>query len=103
MAVSASLLAAGTMTTSLSTVYTVPGSTQAVVTYASFHNKTGGSVLVTLVFNHSGDKIILNISLGASETFVFKERPVLETGDLIKVQADTSTAIDYYISGGLIT
>lgn len=103
MAVTAALFAAGTMTNTLDTVYTVPGASQAIVTYASFHNKTGGTVTVKLVFNHSGDKIILDLSLGASETFIFKERPLLETGDLIKVQAGAGTSIDYYISGGIVT
>ena len=103
MAVTATMFAAGTMTTSLSTVYTVPGATQAIVTFASFHNKTGGSVTMSLIFHPaSADLIVLDFDLGANETFIFKEKPLLETGCLIKVQASSNSAIDYYISGGTI-
>lgn len=104
MAVTATVFAKGTMTTSLSTVYTVPGSNTAIVSYASFHNKSAGTENMTLIFNGgSGDIIILDFNLGADETFVFKEKPVLETGSLIKVQASANSAIDYWITGGLVT
>ena len=33
----------------------------------------------------------------------FKEKPVLTTGYLIKVQASANSAIDYWITGGLVT
>ena len=102
MAVTATLFTAGTMTTSLSVVYTVPGASQAIVTYASFHNKTGGSVTLSMVFHTVVDIIILEFDLGANETFIFKEKPVLETGTTIKVQASSNSAIDYWISGGLV-
>lgn len=104
MAVTATVFAKGTMTTSLSTVYTVPGSSTAIVSYGSFHNKSGGSESMTLFFNGgTGDIEILNFTLGAGETFVFKEKPVLTTGYLIKVQASANSAIDYWITGGLVT
>jgi hypothetical protein len=88
----------------LTDVYTVPGATTATVIGFALANRTGsGTVYADVIVNKSsGDDvyIIRNASLYDGSGFEFNagNKIVLETGDKIQVQSDTSSSVDIIVS-----
>jgi len=93
-------LAKGTMSNSNATIYTVPALTTTTVVALSLCNDSASDVLVTLSF--AGTKIMATHTIGAYDTLTipFKDSPqLIETAELIEGFADTTSVINYYISG----
>lgn len=104
MALSIKALADGQLADSKGTLYTTPGSTQAIVPHKglSLVNTDGSAVTVNLYVNRSGTSrriIPLDMSLGAGERFVLDQILTLEAADLIEGDASTAAVVDFVISG----
>lgn|SRR5512138_490835 len=98
-------LASGTVPTTAGTVYTVPGSTKALLSHINLYNETapsggnpGGRVEVWL--NGGTDRQILDICLQSYTSFFWRIPVVLETGDTIEMVTDSGVTVHYWISGG---
>ena len=89
--------------TSLTTVYTCPGATTAVVIGCNISNSSGGQINVDVKLNkNTGDDVFLirNIPIpnGSSYEFIAGSKLVLEAADALEVQSDTATSVDVIVS-----
>ena len=89
--------------TSLTTVYTCPGATTAVVIGCNISNTSGGQINVDVKLNkNTGDDVflIMNIPIpnGSSYEFIAGSKLVLEAADALEVQSDTATSVDVIVS-----
>ncbi len=104
MTVTPAVFASGELPNTDTNVYTVPGATQAIIAFMTFHNKSGSSQEVRVYFRVSGtDRVIVDITLAAGTSFFLSERPVLASGYILRVGSDNASSVDYYISGVEIT
>jgi len=95
-------LAAGTLSDSNATLYTVPASTTTIVKSLALCNTTAGAVTVTLKLN--GIEILSGKSLAANETYILSSLDqIIGAGELIEGSASATSAIKYYISGKEVT
>lgn len=91
--------------TTLSTFYTVPAATQAIVKNLLLCNTTGTDATITLHFVPSGgsagttNKVISTYTVKANDTVIIDLSGVLEAGDTIQGLQGTANAITAYISG----
>jgi len=83
-----------------STLYTAPSSTTTVVLGVALSNKTASSVTVRVQFSDSSaattHQLLESVTIPANTTLeaLAGQKYVLETGDALKVQAGTGSAID---------
>ena len=89
--------------TVISNVYTVPGSTTAVIIGCNLSNRTGDQVNASLIISKAvGDDVYLirNIPIPNGSAFEFNagNKIILETGDIIQVVSDTASSIDAIVS-----
>ena len=89
---------------SYSTLYTVPAATTTVVLGLSLANKTTNAVTVQCQFTDSSDsnatrQLLENVSIPANTTLeVFAgQKYILETGDILKINAGHASTIDVTI------
>jgi hypothetical protein len=88
---------------SLTTVYTCPASTTAVVIGCNVSNTTGSQITVDLKLNKNvGDDVFVvkNIPIpnGSSYEFIAGSKLVLETADTLEVQSSAATSVDVIVS-----
>ena len=86
---------------SYSTLYTTPSATTTVVLGLSLANKTTNAVTVQCQFTDASDsnatrQLLENVSIPANTTLeVFAgQKYILETGDILKLQCSTGSALD---------
>jgi len=89
--------------TSLTTVYTCPAATVAVVIGCNLSNTTGDQILCSVKVNkNTGDDIYLirNIPIpnGSSFEFIAGSKLVLEASDALEIESDTATSADVIVS-----
>jgi len=95
-------LAAGTLSDSNATLYTVPTSTTTIVKSLILCNTTAAAVTVTLKLN--GIEIMSGKSLAANETYMLSSLDqIIGAAELIEGSASAASAIKYYISGKEVT
>jgi hypothetical protein len=97
MAITAKVLARGTLTDTNATIYTVPSATTAIVTNIVFCNITAAAETVTLEFD--GVELVKDLQLSPKSTTTIDLRQVIDAADLIEGLASDNTAITYHISG----
>jgi hypothetical protein len=95
-------LVASALTTTLSTYYTVPAATKAVIAAITLCN-TGAAAarLVTVVI--AGITVLSRRSLAVDETLALTFPHVLETADVIQAKQDVGTDVHLYVSGLEVT
>jgi len=82
------------------TLYTAPSATTAVILGVALANKTGNSVTVQVQFADTSasttHQLLENVSIPGNTTLevLQGQKYILETGDILKVQAGTASAID---------
>ena len=82
------------------TLYTAPASTQVVVLGLAIANKSSSAVTVKVQFGDTSasttHQLLENVSIPANTTLetLAGQKYVLEAGDILKVQAGTSTSLD---------
>ena len=82
------------------TLYTAPAATTAVILGVALANKTGNSVTVQVQFADTSasttHQLLENVSIPGNTTLevLQGQKYILETGDILKVQAGTASAID---------
>ena len=82
------------------TLYTAPSATTAVILGVALANKTGNSVTVQVQFTDTSasttHQLLENVSIPGNTTLevLQGQKYILETGDILKVQAGTASAID---------
>ena len=83
-----------------STLYTAPSSTTTVVLGLAIANKTTQAVTVQVQFSDSSGstthQLLENVSIPSNTTLetLAGQKYILETGDALKVQAGTASALD---------
>lgn len=93
------------LTTSYSTLYTVPSSTTAVVKEIIVANPTTSAATVTISIVPSGNSasasnnIVGGVSVAGNSTFVLDLSQVLATGDAISALASAGTTLNAVVSG----
>jgi hypothetical protein len=95
-------LASGQLAGSKGTLYTVPGSTQAVVKSITLVNTDSVTRTVNLYVNTAGTSRRIcpkDLSLPAGAMFELDRVITLEAADLIEGDASTATVVDFVISG----
>ncbi len=98
MADTIKVLAEGTLTTSNATLgVAVPTLKKYIIKEIVLANKTSTDATATITFNSKN--IIPGKTVTANDALVVPLNSVLETTYLIEGLSDTTTAIDYYISG----
>jgi hypothetical protein len=93
-------LSRGNTSTTLTTVYTVPSSTTTIVTNIVVANS--GTSAATILIQLNGLAIIPNTSLPGNGIFTLDISQVMDAGDTVKVQGNTTTC-QYFISGVEVT
>jgi len=82
------------------TLYTAPSATTAVLLGVALANKTGNSVTVQVQFADTSasttHQLLESVSIPGNTTLevLQGQKYILETGDILKVQAGTASAID---------
>ena len=82
------------------TLYTAPSATTAVILGVALANKTGNSVTVQVQFTDTSasttHQLLENVSIPGNTTLevLQGQKYILETGDILKVQAGTASAVD---------
>jgi len=85
------------------TIYTAPSSTRTVIIGMTFANTSGSSITVTvLIENNDGDNITFvkgaPVPQGGSLEVMAGNKLILETSDILKAYASTSTSCDCALS-----
>jgi len=102
MALSIKNLANGQLAATKGTLYTVPGSTQAIVRSIILVNTDSSARAVNIYVNNSGTSRRISpkdMSLGVGERYAIREVLTLEAADLIEGDATAANVVDYVISG----
>lgn len=92
-----------TVSTSLSAIYTAPGSTTSIALNVTFTNKHASAdrVINLVHYDSSGTSaknIITNLTITSEDTFIYNDKIVLETGDEIRASVDTGTDVEAVIN-----
>lgn len=77
--------------------YTVPASTQAIITNVVFANKTTNTRTVTMTAG--GYAFCSGLQVPPNGTVNFDTRTVINAAETITVVADAASAVDYFVSG----
>jgi hypothetical protein len=97
MAITAKVLARGTLTDASATLYTVPSATKAIVTNIVFCNISAGAETATLELD--GVELVKDLAISSKATVSIDLRQVIDAADLIEGLASDNSAITYHISG----
>jgi len=96
-------LADGQLPAAKGTLYTCPGSIEAIIKTITFVNTDASARNVNLYLKPSGSvsrRIIpKDMELGAAYSLIFDDELTLEAGDLIEGDASLVNVVDYTISG----
>jgi hypothetical protein len=92
---------AGTAGTSDASAYTIPASNTAIITNIILSNKTAATRTVTVLTG--GFSFCTGLQVPANGTVNFDARTVLNAAETITVTADQASAVDFLISGVLIS
>lgn len=92
---------AGTAGTSDASAYTVPASNTAIITNIILSNKTGSTRTVTVLTG--GVSFCTGLQVPANGTVNFDARTVLNAAETITITADVAAAVDFLVSGVLIS
>ena len=107
MAVTPKSLADGQLAAAKATLYTVPASTETIITSIKLVNTDGSARTVNLYIKVSGGTsrriIPKDMSLGAGYMCEEDQRFTLEAGDIIEGDASAATVVDYIIFGAEVT
>lgn len=103
MAITLTTLADGQMPSTITTAYTAPASTTAVILSAIFHNTDSGAHTIEMYLNTGTNRQLFEISLSANQSYMFTERVVIETSSSIRLNCDAGSVVDYVISGLEVT
>lgn len=101
MATTVTRFRAGTAGLTDSSAYTVPAGNTAIVTNVILSNKTGATRTVTILTG--GVSFCTGLQVPANGTVNFDARVVLNATETITVTADSASAVDFLISGVLIS
>jgi hypothetical protein len=93
-------LARGSVATSEGSVYTTPGSAQAVVTNIVLTNTTGAAITATVKL--ASIEVLAAVSIAANGVFAFDLRQVLDANEVIAASA-SATGLRLHISGMEVT
>ena len=93
-------LARGSVLTSETTVYTAPGSGQAVVTNIVLTNTTGTAITSTIKL--AGVEVLAGVSVAANGVFAFDLRQVLDASEAIAA-VGSAAGLKLHISGMEVT
>jgi hypothetical protein len=93
-------LARGSVATTEATVYTTPGSGQAVVTNVVLTNTTGAAITATVKL--STVEVVAGVSIAANGVFAFDLRQVLDSSETIAASA-SAVGLRLHISGMEVT
>lgn len=102
MAYTAKSLADGQVAASKTTVYTVPGSTKAIVNHIRvFNNGPTTETVICYLKRSAGTSKKQGIALlQTNESADFIHKPVnLSTGDTIEMQTSNASTVDFFITG----
>lgn len=100
MSLSIKALADGQLASSKGTLYTTPGSTQAIVKSITLYNSGAGTNVCKIYANRTGtSRVIFRVSLETLEHAQFVTPITLEAADLIEGDATSPTEVDYTING----
>jgi hypothetical protein len=97
MAITAKVLARGTLTDTNATLYTTPAATKAIVTNIVFCNIDSSLQTVTLELD--GVELCKDLAMNSKSTLTFDLRQIVDAADLIEGLASANSAITYHISG----
>ncbi len=100
MANSVKKLARGSVATTEATVYTTPGSGQAVVTNIVLTNTTGAAITATVKL--ATVEVLAGVSIAANGVFAFDLRQVLDANEVIAAVA-SAAGLKLHISGMEVT
>lgn len=101
MSTTVARLKAGTAALTDASPYSVPTSTTAIITNVIFSNKTASTRTVTLTVN--GISFCTGLQVPGNGTVNFDTRTVANANETISVVADAASAVDYFVSGVLVT
>ena len=101
MATTVSRLRIGTAGTSDSSPYTVAASTTAIITNIILSNKTANTRYVTITF--AGYSFCTSLQVPGNGTVNFDARSVLNTTETLTIVADAAAAVDFIVSGVLVS
>lgn len=87
----------GTLANTSGTLYTVPVSTQTLITEIVLCNKTTTDATATITID--GTNIICGKTIPKNETYVVELHSIIEASKIIAGLSGTASAIDIYISG----
>jgi hypothetical protein len=93
-------LARGSVATTEATVYTTPGSGQAVVTNIVLTNTTGAAITATVKL--ATVEVVAGVSIAANGVFAFDLRQVLDSSEAIAASA-SAVGLRLHISGMEVT
>lgn len=84
-------------------VYTAPGGTTSIILLAAIANKHAATtrtinMLHTDTSAGTTKSILVNLAITAEDTFLFNDKIVLETGDILKMDVDTGTDVEVVLS-----
>lgn len=102
MALSIKNLGEGQLAAAKATLYTCPGSTQAIVLLVVLVNESAADLTANLFGNFSGTSRRLtpvDVAIPAGSKYELVGPITLEAGDLIEGHASVANDIDYIISG----
>lgn len=101
MATTVTRFKSGTAGTTDGSAYAVPASNTAIITNIILSNKTGATRTVTITT--AGLSFCTGLQVPPNGTVNFDARTVLNATETITVIADVGSAVDYMISGVLIS
>jgi hypothetical protein len=101
MATTVTRFRAGTAATSDSSAYTVPAGNQAIITNIILSNKTGNTRTATITVG--GFSFCTGLQIPGNGTVNFDARTVANAAETITVVADLGSAVDFLISGVLVS
>lgn len=101
MAATAKVLSRTTLTTSSSTLYTVPSATTTIVTNIALGNITSSDATVDLLLD--GVELLKAVTVAANSVTVIDLKQVLVATDTIAGLASTGSAITVHVSGVEVT
>lgn len=100
MANSVKKLARGTVATTDTSVYTTPGSAQAVVTNIVLTNTTSAAITATVKL--ATVEVLAGVSIAANGVFAFDLRQVLDANEAVSASA-SAVGLRLHISGMEVT
>ena len=101
MATTVSRLRAGTAGTTDAGTTPVTTGQQGIITNINLSNKTGITRTATITIG--GISFCTGLQIPANGTVTFDTRTVVNANDLIVVTADLAAAVDYFISGVILS